>query len=37
MIIDNLDASIRQLEDNKKINKIREMEVCDSNADGIVL
>ena len=37
LIIDNLDASIRQLEDNKKINKIREMEVCDSNADGIVL
>jgi hypothetical protein len=37
IIIDALDVSIKVLEDSKKINKIREVEVSDSNADGMVL
>lgn len=37
VIIDVLDTNIKTLEDNKKINKIREVEVAGSNADGVVL
>lgn len=37
VIIEALDVNIKTLEDSKKINKIREVIVSDSNADGMVL
>lgn len=37
IIVDNLEKQIKEYQDNKKINKFKEIENIESNSDGIVL
>jgi hypothetical protein len=37
LIVSSLEADIKELEDNKRINRVNDVEVLDSNADGIVI
>lgn len=37
VIVDNLDRELKELHDNKKINKFKELEVQGSNSDNVVL
>lgn len=37
LIVSSLEADIKELEDSKRINRVNDVEVLDSNADGIVI
>ena len=37
IIVDDMERELKELQDNKKINKFKELEVQGSNSDDIVL
>ena len=37
IIVDGMESEIKELQDNKKINKVKELDVQGSNKDGVVL